>query len=430
MSRTLNETVETTTNIIAQVAAARQLLDRLLLVYGEARAMTNGLGACLKTIRAIRAELEAVAPQIPGFDAWYAPHRESFETDPVLRWAFNARDKTAHQRDFADRSRVRVDLVASYRAAPLASWQPGSVFASGAEIVNTIPPEHLNPHVRENGVVRISRRWVDNELPDWETFGALDTAYNRLVGVVGDLYRHCGVEDDPFIPPPVDVLAPDEDRRLYLAVKDGLYQLHSERRPPPADELAAEVEKVLAGNTLLPSLKAASTFREAARIYFEYTSEALLRTGRIQPAAVFFRGARTITIHNLDLASRAHKYAVVHEFAELSRQIGADGVIFVVEAWAGAPAKLAPGQVPGKKTAIGEALVMHGAAADGTVIHLCSNIHRGFFRRGKVKHLDPPFEEVRDLPGTMVPFLEMWGKLDALNLPAEADFTRDSISRD
>ncbi len=429
MSKILNETVEATANIIAQVAATGHLLDRLLLIYGEARAMPNGLNACLKTIRASRAELEAVAPRIPGFDAWYAPHREQFETDPLLRWAFNARDKTAHQRDLADHSRVRVDLVASYRAAPLASWQPGSVFASGAEIVNTIPQEHLSPHVRENGVVRISRRWVDSELPDWEIVGALDTVHSRLVDIVADLYTHCGVDINPLKQPQVDVLGPDEDRRLYLAVKDGLYQLHSERRPPPADELAAEVEKMLAGNTLHPSLKAASTFREAARIYFEYMSEALLRTGRVQPAAVFFRGAGTITIRSLDLASRAHKYAVVHEFAELSRQIDADGVIFVVEAWAGAAAKLAPGQVPGKKTAIGEALVMQGAAADGTVIHLCSNIHRGFFRRSKVKHLDPPFEESRDLPGTMVPFLEMWGRLEALNLPADADFTRDSVSR-
>jgi hypothetical protein len=414
--------------VAARLALQHSAVDKLLLIYGEAPVVPRWLNAALNGVRFTRDELEEVAPDIPGFESWYAPYREAFATDPLWRWAFTARDKTIHQHDLADHSRMSVDLIASYRRAPLASWQPGSLFTSVNAIVATMPPEHLTAHVREHGVLRVSRRWVDNELPDWEILSALDTVYDRLTALVADLFRHCGT-DFPSPTQRAESFGADELRRHYFAVKDGMYLLHSERHPPVAEELAAELEASGKNSMLLSTLKQATGLREAARIYFEYMSEAMARTGRCMPLAVFFSGTRTIAICELQFTSRAHKYGTLHELAVFAQRICADGVALLVEAWGAPQGKLATGQVPSRKTAGDEALVLQGGDSSGAVIHLSSTIHRGFFRRGRIKRMGLPSTDML-VPVSVVPFLEMWGVLDRLNLPADADFTRDSMVLD
>jgi hypothetical protein len=413
--------------VLARLALQQSAVDKLLLIYGEAPAVPRWLNGALNGVRFTRDELEEVAPDIPGFESWYAPYREAFATDPLWRWAFTARDKTIHQHDLANHSRMSVDLIASYRRAPLASWQPGSLFTPVNAIVATIPPEHLTAHVREHGVLRVSRRWVDIELPDWEILSALDTLYDRLMALVADLFRRCGT-DFPSPTQRAESFGADELRRHYFAVKDGMYLLHSERQPP-AEELVAALEASPTNTMFLTTVKQATGFREAARIYFGFMSAAMERTGRCLPVAVFLSGTRTIAMRELEFTNRAHKYIAHHELAIFAQQIGADGVILLVEAWGTPQSKLAAGEVASRKTAREEVLILQGGDSSGSVIYLSSTIHRGFFRRSRIKRMGHPLTMTL-VPTAVVPFLEMWGVLDRLKLPADADFPRDSMVLD
>lgn len=161
--------------------------------YFEPDAFRVALQNCIQTLRSVTFVLKKEQSLIPDFDTWYPKWQDGLKRDRVMKWLVTARNKIEKQGDLNAFSFVHARIIASYLdEVPDIDISVG--LSEGVErLLRKIPRLALEKQVLEYGVLQIERRWVDEELPDYELFDALGYAYGRLSIIVDDTHRQCGM---------------------------------------------------------------------------------------------------------------------------------------------------------------------------------------------------------------------------------------------
>ncbi len=424
------------TAVLGRLGQVRNLWHQALDAYFDPTRFLIAVQNCITTCRTVTFILQSHKAAIADFDSWYSTYQQRCRADPIMEWAKNARNKIEKQGDLETLSQVRAELIAAYAGNPVTDWMPLEVGWSSEHLRRSIPARLLDPHVIENGVLAIERRWVDVELPNYEVLDGLAYVYGQLALMIVSLHEHLGVEipevraelGEPLLRnllpdgrlPSMD--RPLEDRAVYVAVKDGSV-LGYRREFIRSDDLGLikKAKKRYGENRSGPRLKNATTLLEVAQIHFERARSIMARDGHHASMFIPLRGAIPIDLIIAAPQNRADKYMLMRDVARYVRRIGADGLIQVAEAWTANRDAVPHGRFAVDARNRGEALVLWAVNAQGEQISLAAAIERKKIKRHKVKRLLPTeIEEGRRLVA-MAPVLEVWGMLDVLGLNEKND---------
>jgi len=192
------------------------------------------LNSAIQNSRGVTFLLQKRKATWPDFDQWYGAWQSTARENSILGWGVTARNRVVKEEDLKTLSEARITLYGER--------------LSVAEDVLVVPPEYTPDDIlavfhqaREasgtrKGVIRVQRRWVDDQLPDYELVAALSEMYRGVANVVSLAHKASGVVEPCDVERfPRDCVTALIDPELRCVgpgapVPDGLYDLATGER--------------------------------------------------------------------------------------------------------------------------------------------------------------------------------------------------------
>lgn len=427
------ELEEALTAVVRRLAHLRANWNQALQSYFDPGGFLIALQNAIATSRTVTFILQSHKASIPDFDNWYAPFVEKFRNDQIMGWAKKARNKIEKQGDLVTLSQVRAQLIAAYVGNPTTAWLPASVTWSSEKFRKSIPKHLLSPHVVENGALAIERRWIDIELPDQEVLDALAHVYGHLALMTISLHEHCSVSIPEknynlgehilrdLLPDGrlASMTRPFEDRGIYIAVKDGSFLGYRRDFRTTDIAKAQKAAKRYKAERAWDKLSEAGSLMDVAKIYFQNARTIMLKDGYHTSIFIPLKDNQPGELIVAQPESRIDKYLLVRDIAHFVKRTNSNGLIHIAEAWMAAADDIPKGKFAEHAKERREILTLAAVNSDGEQIHLSAKITRKYLKRWKVKELASTETEIGGRLFSLAPVLEVWGKLDVLDLRAD-----------
>jgi hypothetical protein len=205
----------------------------------------------------------------------------------------------------------------------------------------------------------------------------------------------------------------EAERTIYIAVSSGkemeIGRIPTGPPPPKVMRLA----RARYGKDAWSGLKDARSFRDIAEVFFVEARRIMLRDGYHIPIMLLWKDLLPVDQIQAWPADQRAKYMMMRDTAQRARQIGANGVTYISEAWTARREDLPASGFAAEAEQRGEALVLFAANSDGEMFSLQAKITRKRIKKNKVKSLGPTEVDEGQIM-TLAPFLEIWGKLGLL----------------
>src|SRR5580658_9308501 len=145
--------------------------------YFDPKSFPTYLNSCIQSLLSVTWLLQKYKDGIPRFDAWYSGWQERMRGDRIMRWLVEARNRVEKEGDLDGQSSAVIRFVDSYLEAPsaqitVAPWLTSEEIAE--RLYDELGPP---PEFAKDASLVVERRWVENELPDYEVLGALSHCY-------------------------------------------------------------------------------------------------------------------------------------------------------------------------------------------------------------------------------------------------------------
>lgn len=160
--------------------------------YLDENEFRRWINSAIQNSRGVTFLLQKRKAKWSDFDDWYGAWQSAARLNQVLSWGVGARNRIVKEEDLRTFSQAVVGVY--------------GVRLKEAEDVWVVPPdmevqeivtqflqragtssEHLT------GWIRVQRRWIDDELPDYELVSALHEIYRVVADVVREAHRRSGV---------------------------------------------------------------------------------------------------------------------------------------------------------------------------------------------------------------------------------------------
>lgn len=146
---------------------SHQLWHRALASYPEVDAFCLEVNSLIPALRSVTWLLQKDLKHRDGFEAWYVERQDAMRADPVLRWLVDARNRIEKQGDLELRSTARVSVIASWLPAPYDDFDMPPLLPPAA-IAFILAARGIPDEIRDEGILKVERRWVSGGLPDLE----------------------------------------------------------------------------------------------------------------------------------------------------------------------------------------------------------------------------------------------------------------------
>tara|TARA_B100000519_G_C14251652_1_gene442751 strand:- start:1993 stop:3312 length:1320 start_codon:yes stop_codon:yes gene_type:complete len=372
--------------------AHRRLMDfhedihRAIENYFDPNEFRRWLNSAIQNSRGVTFLLQKRKEQWSDFDQWYGAWRTMASRNKVLTWGVSSRNRIVKEEDLTTYSEAKISLYGERRLIEENVFRvPPHVTVD--MILRSIAAATAGKRAQRTLVVHIQRRWIEQDLPEYELVAALREAYRVIAEVVSRAHEAsdvavCAV--DPFaracvghtIDPMLECLPPGD------ALPSRVFDLASGKGSSYGyTTLESDSEVVEEGKR-----RYGSQFTEFTRDPIEHAAERLKMSKRFLevdgyagPVLVLFNGG-DVRILGLMLHDDEPRELTV---AATIQSVGAwpfQGAMYASEMWLTTPEGRGSllGQAPGKLLApddefftadpIGgrdEALVVIALAADG-----------------------------------------------------------------
>lgn len=386
--------------------------------YFDPEEFRMAMQSCIQTLRTVTFMLQAGKGKLPGFDEWYAQKQEAMRSDEILRWLITARNHIEKAGDLVTYSKMTAKVLASYHDNLEIAAVEGELFDSIGALFRKVPTCYLMGQVFEHGVLRIERRWVANTLSSHELLDAIAHAYTLLSQVLADACAHWSL------------MAWDAPRLHGEKVKEPLGECLSCMRERPEiiescfslkDGARIEVtkrtvtwndaDKPMIIERYGPFVSAAtppSNLLEHVRTIFDQARRVLKKDGHHVPIVFFFKENLLVHLLELHYENRASKYLLMREVAEVVRQIQADAVIHIGEAWTAKASQLGPFQYPVDVPSRGECLIVMGCTHSIGI-----SIEAEITRSEENLNVGNSVESIGSQADMFAPVIKVWNELNA-----------------
>jgi len=355
--------------------------------------------------------LQKQGAKFPGFASWYAQWQDRMRADPVLTWLVRARNKVVKEGDLETCSKAHVAVVDSWfeRATHELEVPPLTPTEEVAAVVAATKPQGL---ALPGCLLRVERRWIDENLPGRELLEALGHVFGELARLLIDAHeRLLATEElsvcDWYAPikakggrlPPC-MVAQEWDRTVWVDLTDGARVTPARIAWRPSRQQLKAIPAHYAGAEQLKEQVAhAADLRGKVDGTFRLAKLVLQTDGYHDPIAIVGYPDRTRTIQRLGFVDRAAKALILRRLAAGVAKTGATSVILVNEAWFSPLARGQHQPRPGRQRKRREMLLVVGAQADGSL-----HVRAAFFHKDRSGAVT--FDEEADIGAYALPMLE------------------------
>jgi len=391
---------------------AHRLWHQALESYPDADAFVTNVNALISGLRTVTWVLQATFKHVAGFEDWYARKREEMGTDPLMRWAVEARNQIEKVGDLDLNSTARVSVIASWDLPPAYEF----------EVPPLEPPHVIAMHVaarpiparlRDSGVLRVERRWVTASLPDRELLDACAHVYATLAGIVRDAEQRFGrghkARSVDSRPECMD--AGTQARSAILHLASGKF-LSLGVRYEEAKESDVEEVEARYGDMLRSIPRPDGTFLGRVKWHHAVARGMFLRDGGHVTVAFLFRNGQRIDMLQVEAEDQQEKYILLEDLGRQAASIGADEVILTAESWTASPRPASdPDEAlrPSERKDRGESVVTQALTRDGQTATLLSRV----VRSGNRVELGDVAEAAGGWPLMLLPTWRAWHGDDA-----------------
>ena len=165
--------------------------------YFDPAGFRLNIQASIQAFRSVTFLLQNAKGSIPGFESWYAQKQSIMRQDKRMKWLVEARNKIEKHGDLDTHSLFEVEYSDSWLspAKRIFNIPPSSRPEDTVTVIAAMYPESK---CTEGAILKLTRKWVDSELPNEEILTVLIYIYSRLVNLL--LEAH-GLTTQPDIEP-------------------------------------------------------------------------------------------------------------------------------------------------------------------------------------------------------------------------------------
>lgn len=379
--------------------------------YCDPDSFRRNLNACIQALRNVTFILQKAMKGFTGFDEWYSGWQAKMRSDRVLRWLVEARNQVVKKGDLKTFSKARIGIVDSWYEAPTHEFvvPPMTPTDKIAFVLSAMKPQGLTI---PGGLLRVERRWVEDNLPEWELLEALSHVFGVLTSLLVDAHERLisptitaecqwfnDIKDNQGKEPPC-MLAQDWDRTVWIDVTKGtLVEPMRLEVPVSQSSMKAAREWYAKERETARRLGPARTFSEKVDKLFEYAKLVLRKDGYHVTMAILGYPDGSTELHELKLTDKAAKSLLFRSLVTNVVKSRANSVILLSENWM-APLRQEGNQPePAEDPERREALEVVGVTATGEFYGRWILFHRN--AAGAVE-----FDEEFVCPPEGMPFLE------------------------
>ncbi len=318
-------------------------IHRAIENYLDENEFRRWLNSAIQNSRGVTFLLQKQKAKWGDFDAWYGEWQERARHNPVLSWGVTARNRIVKEEDLATLSQAVIGVYDTRRRGYQDAFSVPPVTPPEAILASFLKAAAKDGKER-HGWIRVSRRWIDDQLPDYELTAALREMYRAVSEVVERAHAAsrvttCAVTPfarecvDSHIDPELDCLGSDSPiPTMLLDMATGKVS-GVEFVPIERDEALAEVGRERYGSP--PLLNWTDPIEHVVQ-RMELSKQFLQSDGYAGPMLVLLGGGRRrmFPLPFSDSEPRAAKVAAAVD------SVGAwpfDGAVYSSETWLGLP---------------------------------------------------------------------------------------------
>lgn len=168
------------------------------------------------------------------FDEWYGAWQAEARDNPILGWGVTARNRIVKEEDLRTLSEVRITKYGERLSEAEDAFVVPPDFTTDDILAVFHQARERDPEAR-TGVIRVQRRWVDDQLPNYELVAALRELYRGVARVVKLAHEASRVKTCAIEPFPRGCVTGEINEGLRCIepgapVPDGLYDLATGER--------------------------------------------------------------------------------------------------------------------------------------------------------------------------------------------------------
>ncbi|MBT2286952.1 hypothetical protein J7E78_25870 [Paenibacillus polymyxa] len=392
--------------------------------YFDPEGFRVNINATIQALRNLTFALQNEKEKIIDFDSWYPNWQSKMKTDPIMKWLNEARVKIVHQKDLETKSQANV-LIHSYfnlveYKFDVPALLPSEVIAHNAKSIIKEKIE-IPEHQLKECIAVVERRWVAEDLPDWEILDALAYGFNFAKDIVLDAHKQAGSNyiqcslHDYLHPLSYDDLtgqyscmnmnATFRTQNIVLsdfqtrAFETNTVKMNEQIISAAKKRYSSKIFSQLSGISKHDPFKFADTLNKVALQvlkkdkYHEW----------IQFIKVPYKGWELRTVNPED---KSDKFLIMKELAQYVKETKATCVININEAWVSGDVDAIMGGTPVSETQDkAEALCISVITSDGKSRSYMTEFQRRYF--GNIKFLETKIAE--ENPGYFLkPVLDVW----------------------
>ncbi|NRG41175.1 hypothetical protein HRK28_09595 [Rathayibacter sp. VKM Ac-2835] len=169
-------------------------IHRVVENYFDENEFRRYLNSAIQNSRGVTFLLQKKKDKWSDFDEWYGAWQDRARKNPVLGWGVTARNRIVKEEDLATLSQARVGVYDTHRLGYEDAFAvPPS--ASPEMLIAAFQQAQSEDHKSRKGWIRVERRWVDDQLPDYELVAALREMYYGVAEIIERAHAASGVAD-------------------------------------------------------------------------------------------------------------------------------------------------------------------------------------------------------------------------------------------
>lgn len=366
----------------------------------------------IQSLRNYTFRIQSLRDDIPSFEHWYLPWREFLKEQDILVWIRDSRNAVVKKKGLDAKSSVSVKVVNSY-LRPVTDEFVLPITVTTDEIIRTVEKKHQDV-LEAECIIEITRRWVHDDLPDWEILTCTAEAFRVFYAMYSDLFRF--VTQGTLQKPAEGILGTStiasmklEDADLTTRVNPRSGEVYtSSQFPIEATKDPLVIDKIVDRYGIDKySLGHSDDPIAHARQLLPFALNVLVKDGYHIPLLLLFKEDGNLIPMQIESVDRLSKHLLWHHIADVVAREKAVGLVFVGEMWIRSIEKHEEDGAVLIGAPEGETLIVCAECADGRSISFSTNFHRA---EGRII-LDATEEEDNPEIGFTEPIRQVWREL-------------------
>lgn len=413
-------------NTHKRLLESHRLWHQALDNYFDPEAFRVNLNATIQALRNLTFALQNEKCVFDDFDIWYSKWQNNMKKDSILKWLNSARVEIVHKKDIERISIARVTIFGYL-----------DIFKADIKLPIDIPKSMIAQYlfdykyinevmITQDYVLKVERRWIVTEIPDYEILDALAYCYGFMYNLVKDAHEiietsinKCTIHDtlhreqkvlynDLGIPNCMELSNSLRTKNLSLKSLDS--KEFKEYVVEYNDEIMKKVIKKYKVNKELLNFGAKKQdIREFAISTLDIAKIVLSKDGYHTPIFFLMNEDDDMKLHQLKIPeNKSDKFIMMQYIAEKVKLYKSDGVVFLFESWITPDIESYMKGIPTEEHSEKiECLITYVATKKGLKTSFISTFTRNRF--GKIK-----FEETIEIKlegeGVLSPIYKVWSE--------------------